>query len=129
MTVAMNWCQQWFEFFPNPPINVRTRDFQLWPCKNLAFVCWRGGRGVKCVRAGLLLTPCSFSGTGPQHARERAHTPRSGATKAPPPLWHHIPGIPRTIRLFQIRTPQKSASLLALSMSDSRGDTTRWTAR
>jgi len=29
MTVAINWCQQWFEFFPNPPINVRTGSFQL----------------------------------------------------------------------------------------------------
>eukprot|EP00041_Stephanoeca_diplocostata_P035671 m.1266078 g.1266078 ORF g.1266078 m.1266078 type:complete len:690 (-) comp24740_c0_seq5:2123-4192(-) len=22
LTVLINWCQQWFEFFPNPPINV-----------------------------------------------------------------------------------------------------------
>eukprot|EP00037_Helgoeca_nana_P010974 m.97506 g.97506 ORF g.97506 m.97506 type:complete len:915 (+) comp20535_c0_seq3:232-2976(+) len=22
MTIIVNWCQQWFEFFPNPPVNV-----------------------------------------------------------------------------------------------------------
>jgi hypothetical protein len=31
MTVLLNWSQQWFEFFPHPPVNVRcffiTRGF------------------------------------------------------------------------------------------------------